>query len=65
MVSLLPINICVVPDEPPEDEPPLDDPPDVPPDVPDPEPPLTVVPPGMVKVDPLVENATLPSESVR
>ena len=63
MVSVLPIKVCVE-ELLPEDEPelPEEDPPE---DVPDPEPPLTVLPPGNVIVAPLVENTTFPSLSVR
>ena len=57
-VSVLPINIWV------DEELSLDDPPDVPPEVPpevpEPDPPLTLLPPGKVKVAPSLENMISP-----
>ena len=65
MVSVLPINICVLVD-PPDEDPPDEDPPDEDPpeDVPVPEPVLSVAPPGSVRIAPLVENTILPFLSV-
>lgn len=71
MLSVLPMKVSLLvlvePPEvvPPEVVPPEVVPPEVEPDEPDPDPPLTLVPPGRVRVEPLVENTTLPSWSVR
>ena len=60
MVSVLPINtsLFVVPLE----EDPLEE---LPEEEPEPDPPLTELPPGRVRVAPLVENTILPLLSVR
>ena len=69
-VSVFPIKtseLDVPPEELPEDELPDEEPPElVPPEItPDPEPVLSVPPPGKVRVAPFVENTTLPFLSVR
>ena len=64
LVSVLPINICVLvepPDDDPPEELPDEDPPD---DVPVPDPVLSIAPLGNVSIAPLVENTILPFLSV-
>ena len=65
LLSVLPINtsLFVVPlEEDPLEEDPLEE---LPEEDPEPDPPLTELPPGRVKVAPLVENTILPFRSVR
>ena len=57
MVSVLPMKYCVELDELPDEELPEDELPED--ELPEDEPPLTELPPGRVKVAPLVENVII------